>query len=102
MLIQKIFEEFNFNEILLSKFKDSSIESKHLLESLIGGIYIDSDFETVYKIIETKILPHFIDLVNNMEDLDYVVELENYLKEYRTYPDFRYVEKNIFYKNIPR
>eukprot|EP01080_Neovahlkampfia_damariscottae_P008008 gene8008-12473_t len=101
-LTKKIFEEFNFDEIILSKFKDASIESKHLLDSLIGGVYFDSDFETVYNIIETKILPHFTELVKDMEDIDYVIELENYLKDYHTYADYRFVEKNIFYRNIPK
>jgi dsRNA-specific ribonuclease len=86
----------------LSKFVDSSLESNHLFEALIGSIYIDSNFENVYKITQEKFIPHLIEVMKTMEDIDYVVELENYLKSFRTYAEFKFVERNMFYKNIPK
>jgi dsRNA-specific ribonuclease len=86
----------------LSKFVDSSLESNHLFEALIGSIYIDSNFENVYKITQEKFLPHLIEVMKTMEDIDYVVELEKYLKPFRTYAEFKFVERNMFYKNIPK
>lgn len=65
------------------------ILKSNLLEALIGGIHLDSGIEVATQFIVDIVRPLLYEYIHIVDEMDYVKELQDLLKQFRSHVDFR-------------
>lgn len=94
-MLDEIKTRFSPEKLVLTNMTDPTIEGGHIYEALLGAIYVDSGFESLYQFLSRDLLPHLKKRVNEIDKTDYVSKLKEILEMYKTYPEYRFMNKRV-------
>lgn len=94
-MIQDIRTIYQPQALILSNMDNTSLEDGYISEALIGSIYIDSGFESLYSFMNNSLLPSLKDKINKIDVTDYMELLKVLLQTKKMTPEYKFMNENV-------